>query len=77
MSEPIIIETNLSERMEISEEDLITIMEIARIALENKNIGLSSGEIGHELDLSDEELDRIYEIVEIKEETANEKKIYK
>jgi orotate phosphoribosyltransferase-like protein len=71
MSEPIIIETNLSERMEISEEDLITIMEIARIALENKDIGLSSGEIGHELDLSDEELDRIYEIVEIKEEKAN------
>ena len=70
MSEPIIIETNLSERMEISEEDLITIMEIARIALENKDIGLSSGEIGHELDLSDEELDRIYEIVEIKEEKA-------
>jgi len=71
MSEPIIIETNLSERMEISEEDLITIMEIARIALENKDIGLSSGEIGHELDLSDEELDRIYEIVEIKEEKAD------
>ena len=71
MSEPIIIETNLSERMEISEEDVITIMEIARIALENKDIGLSSGEIGHELDLSDEELDRIYEIVEIKEEKAN------
>ena len=70
MSEPIIIETNLSERMEISEEDVITIMEIARIALENKDIGLSSGEIGHELDLSDEELDRIYEIVEIKEEKA-------
>ena len=56
--------------MEISQEDVITIMEIARIALENKNIGLSSGEIGHELDLSDEELDRIYEIVEIKEEKA-------
>ena len=71
MSEPIIIETNLSERMEISEEDLITIMEIARIALENKEIGLSSGEIGHELDLSDEELDRIYEIVEIKEEKTD------
>ena len=71
MSEPIIIETNLSERMEISEEDLITIMEIARIALENKDIGLSSGEIGHELDLSDEELDRIYEIVEIKEEKTD------
>ena len=76
MSKPIIIETH-SERMEITQEDVITIMEIARIALENKNIGLSSGEIGHELDLSDEELDRIYEIVEIKEETANEKKIYK
>jgi hypothetical protein len=71
MSEPIIIETNLSERMEISEEDVITIMEIARIALENKDIGLSSGEIGHELDLSDEELDRIYEIVEIKEEKVD------
>ena len=71
MSKQIIIKTH-SERMEISQEDVITIMEIARIALENKDIGLSSGEIGHELDLSDEELDRIYEIVEIKEDKAND-----
>jgi len=68
MSKPIIIKTH-SERMEISQEDVITIMEIARIALEDKNIGWK---IGHELDLSDEELDRIYEIVEIKEDKANE-----
>ncbi len=46
----------------IDYEDLITIVEVARIALER-----TSFEYGNELDLSDDELERIYKLIEIKE----------
>ena len=65
MSEPVIIETNLSERMEIRQEDLITIIEVARIALEDISFPHLRSGIGHQLDLSDEELERIYKLIEI------------
>lgn len=65
MSEPVIIETNLSERMEIRQEDLITIIEVARIALEDISFPHLRSGIGHELGLSDEELERIYKLIEI------------
>jgi hypothetical protein len=48
---------------QISESDLITVIEIARIALEYEYI---SEKIAHELDLSKEECDRIYSLIEIK-----------
>ena len=52
----------------IKYEDLITIVEVARIALEDINWPHLRSGIGHELDLSDEELKRIYELIKIEEE---------
>ena len=51
----------------IDYEDLITIVEVARIALEDISWPHLRSGIGHELGLSDEELERIYELIEIKE----------
>ena len=48
--------------VDIDHEDLITIIEIARVALEQDSF--SFNRIGHELDLSDEELERIYKLIE-------------
>jgi hypothetical protein len=50
--------------MKLSKSDLITVIEIARIALEYDYI---AEKIAHELDLSEEECDRIYSLIEIKE----------
>ena len=62
--------------LEIDHEDLITIIEVARIALEQDPQSFSQithrTNIGHELDLSDEELERIYKLIEIKEEDSDE-----
>ena len=44
----------------IDYEDLITIVEVARIALEQR-----LADIGHELDLSDDELNRVYSLIKI------------
>jgi hypothetical protein len=52
----------------IDYEDLITIVEVARIALEDISFPHLRSGIGHELDLSDEELKRIYELIKIEEE---------
>ncbi len=52
----------------IDYEDLITIVEVARIALEDINWPHLRSGIGHELDLSDEELKRIYELIKIEEQ---------
>ena len=46
----------------IDYEDLITIVEVARIALEQP-----LADIGHELDLSDDELNRVYNLIKIEE----------
>ena len=54
--------------LEINHEDLITIIEVARIALEDTSWPHLRSGIGHELDLSDEELERIYKLIEIKDE---------
>ena len=54
----------------IDYEDLITIVEVARIALEQESC-IGNINLGHELDLSDEELERIYKLIEIKEEVSN------
>jgi len=51
----------------IDYEDLITIVEVARIALEDTAWHHLRSGIGHELDLSDEELERIYKLIEIEE----------
>jgi len=48
---------------QISKSDLITIIEIARVALEHEYI---EQKIAHELDLSEEECNRIYSLIEIK-----------
>tara|TARA_R100000789_G_scaffold11735_1_gene15700 strand:- start:367 stop:597 length:231 start_codon:yes stop_codon:yes gene_type:complete len=58
---------------DIDHEDLITIIEIARIALEQDSFSFNRIDIGHELDLSDEELERIYELIEIEEEEETNK----
>ena len=50
--------------MKLSKDDLITVIEIARVALGYEYI---SQKVAHELDLSDEECDRIYSLIEIKE----------
>ena len=50
--------------MKLSKSDLITVIEIARISLEYDYI---AEKIAYELDLSDEECDRIYSLIEIKE----------
>ena len=50
--------------MKLSKTDLTTIIEIARVALEHDYM---AQKIGHELDLSEEECDRIYSLIEIKE----------
>ena len=49
---------------QISKSDLITIIEIARVALEYEYI---EQKIAHELGLSEEECSRIYSLIEIKE----------
>jgi hypothetical protein len=49
----------------LNKSDLIAVIEIARVALEYEDI---SRKIAHELDLSDEEIDRIYSLIEIKED---------
>tara|TARA_R110002020_G_scaffold216326_3_gene423805 strand:+ start:1798 stop:2013 length:216 start_codon:yes stop_codon:yes gene_type:complete len=49
----------------IDYEDLITIVEVARISLEQESC-IGNINLGHELDLSDEELERIYKLIEIK-----------
>ena len=49
---------------EIDYEDLITIVEVARIALEQESC-IGNINLGYKLDLSDEELERIYKLVEI------------
>ena len=54
----------------IDYEDLITIVEVARIALEDISFPHLRSGIGHELDLSDEELERIYKLIEIEMEEA-------
>ena len=51
----------------IDYEDLITIVEVARIALEDTAWPYLRSGIGHELDLSDEELERIYKLIETEE----------
>tara|TARA_R100001082_G_scaffold58097_1_gene32188 strand:+ start:1767 stop:1994 length:228 start_codon:yes stop_codon:yes gene_type:complete len=51
----------------IDYEDLITIVEVARIALEDTAWPHLRSGIGHELDLSDEELERVYKLIEIEE----------
>ena len=53
----------------IDYEDLITIIEVARIALEQESC-IGNINLGHELNLSEEELERIYELIEIKEEVV-------
>jgi len=53
----------------IDYEDLITIVEVARIALEHELVALNRINIGHELDLSDEELKRVYKLIEIEEKS--------
>ena len=58
--------------LEIDHEDLITIIEVARVALEQDSFSFNRIDIGHELDLSDEELERIYKLIEIKEEESDE-----
>ena len=58
--------------LDINHEDLITIIEVARIALEDTSWPHLRSGIGHELDLSDEELERIYKLIEIKEEDSDE-----
>jgi len=55
----------VSLEQDIYHEDLITIIEIARIALEQDSFSFNRIDIGHELDLSDEELERIYELIEL------------
>ena len=50
--------------MKLSKSDLITVIEIARISLEYDYI---AEKIAYELDLSKEECDRIYSLIEIKE----------
>jgi len=50
--------------MKLSKGDLTTVIEIARVALEYQYIW---EKIAHELDLSEEECDRIYSLIEIKE----------
>jgi hypothetical protein len=50
--------------MKLSKDDLITVIEIARVALEYEYI---SQKIAHELDLSKEDCDRIYSLIEVKE----------
>ena len=47
--------------MRVGKEMRIAIEEIARVALENEDI---SRHIGHQLDLSEEYLDGIYEVLE-------------
>ena len=48
---------------EIDYEDLITIVEVARISLERVS-WQDHINLGHQLDLSDEELERIYKLIE-------------
>jgi len=50
--------------MKLSKDDLITVIEIARVALEYEYI---SQKIAHELDLSKQDCDRIYSLIEVKE----------
>lgn len=45
----------------MSKSDLQTIFEIARVALSHE---VTAGLIARELDLSDEELDRLYSVIE-------------
>ena len=49
--------------IKLSKNDLTTIIEIARIALEYDYI---TEKVAHELGLSDAECDRIYSLIEIK-----------
>ena len=56
--------------VDIDHEDLITIIEIARVALEQDSFSFNRLDIGHELDLSDEELERIYKLIEIEMEKS-------
>ena len=56
--------------VDIDHEDLITIIEIARVALEQDSFSFNRIDIGHELDLSDEELERIYKLIEIEMEES-------
>ena len=63
------IQVNQGKKMQVnqgklSKTDMITIIEIARVALEYENI---SRKIAHELNLSDEEINRIYSLIEIKD----------
>jgi len=48
---------------EIDHEDLITIVEVARISLERESC-IGNINLGHRLDLSDEELERIYKLID-------------
>ena len=56
---------------EIDYEDLITIVEVARIALEQESC-IGNINLGHKLDLSDEELERIYKLIEVDKEISDE-----